>query len=152
MRLVPRLGSGIALIGRAGEMRRLRSALGRAERGEASAVLLSGDAGVGKTRVLTELADDASERGALVLTGRCLDIREGGLPYLPFAEALTPLTGSSDAAVAEAVRGWAALGRLLPAGAVPTGADGVEHTPVTSADQGGRMGTDHDLGPLQPYD
>jgi DNA-binding CsgD family transcriptional regulator/tetratricopeptide (TPR) repeat protein len=133
-------------------MRRLRSALGRAERAEASAVLLSGDAGVGKTRVLTELADDAAERGALVLTGRCLDIREGGLPYLPFVEALTPLAGSSDSAVAEAVRGRTALGRLLPAGAGPADSDGVEHQPVTSADQVRRVRTDHDLGQLQLYD
>lgn len=152
MRLVARLGSGVPLIARAGEMRRLRSALARADRGEACAVLLSGDAGVGKTRVLAELAEDAAERGTLVLTGRCLDIREGGLPYLPFSEAFTPLAGSSDAAVAELVRGRAALGRLLPAGTGPTDAFSDEHTPMSNTDQTRRVRTDHDLGQLQLYD
>ena len=87
MHLVPRLGSGIPLVARTNEMRRLRAAFARAERGEAGAVLLSGDAGVGKTRLLTALGEDVAAAGALVLTGRCIDVREGGLPYLPFAEA-----------------------------------------------------------------
>ncbi|HEX3816011.1 MAG TPA: AAA family ATPase [Mycobacteriales bacterium] len=149
---MPRLGSGIPLVARAAEMRRLRAALTRAERGEAGAVLLSGDAGVGKTRVLTELAGLASARGALVLTGRCLDVREGGLPYLPFAEALTPLAASHDAAVADAVAARGALGRLLPQMAAPP--DRSEHSTDSSADRDASRSvrTEHDLGQLQLFD
>jgi hypothetical protein len=51
-------------------------------------VLLSGDAGVGKTRLLAALGEYVASQGALVLTGRCIDARDGGLPYLPFADAL----------------------------------------------------------------
>jgi ABC-type cobalamin transport system ATPase subunit len=45
-------------------------------------VLLSGDAGVGKTRLLAALGEYVASQGALVLTGRCIDARDGGLPYL----------------------------------------------------------------------
>src|SRR5688500_16250460 len=114
MHLVPRLGSGIPIVARTQEMRQLRAAFARAERAEAGAVLLSGDAGVGKTRLLTALGEYAAGTGALVLTGRCIDVREGGLPYLPFAEALAPLATTSDPAVTAAVRARPALGRLLP--------------------------------------
>ncbi|EOD64600.1 AAA family ATPase, partial [Amycolatopsis vancoresmycina] len=109
MLLVPRLGSGIPLVARTHEMRRLRAAFARAERGEAGAVLLSGDAGVGKTRLLTALGEHVSACGGLVLTGRCIDVREGGLPYLPFAEALAPLGSAADPVVAAAVRARPAL-------------------------------------------
>ena len=44
-------------------------------------MLVSGDAGVGKTRLLTDLATTAERDGALVLTGRCVG-SGAGLPYL----------------------------------------------------------------------
>ncbi|HVV10179.1 helix-turn-helix transcriptional regulator [Amycolatopsis sp.] len=152
MRLVPRLGSGIPLVARVEEMRRLRSGFTRAERGEAGAALLAGDAGVGKTRLLAELAEFATGRGALVLTGRCLDVREGGLPYLPFAEALGPLATAEDSAVTEAVRIRPALGRLLPlAQAGPLSSS--EFVPVSSEhDVPHRARSEQDLGQLQLFD
>ena len=51
-------------------------------------MLLAGDAGVGKTRLLTELRDVALGEGWLVLAGHCLDLADGPLPYLPFSEIL----------------------------------------------------------------
>ncbi|MFD2418846.1 helix-turn-helix transcriptional regulator [Amycolatopsis pigmentata] len=152
MRLVPRLGSGIPLVARVEELRRLRAAFTRAERGEAGAVLLAGDAGVGKTRLLTELAEFAGERGALVLTGRCLDVREGGLPYLPFAEALAPLATDAEETVADAVRSRPALARLLPLtqAGPPAGAG---HPPAGSEyDLPHRARSEQDLGQLQLFD
>src|SRR3954464_6630882 len=116
MLIVPRLGSGIPLVARPHEMRRLRAAFARAERGEAGAVLLSGDAGVGKTRLLTALGEHVEAGGGLLLTGRCIDVREGGLPYLPFAEALAPLGRPADPAGPAGVRLRPARGRLLPEG------------------------------------
>ena len=152
--LVPRLGSGIPLVARADEMRRLRAAFAEAERGEAGAVLVSGDAGVGKTRLLSELADHAAGRGALVLIGRCLDVREGGLPYLPFAEALSPLSADEDPVVAEAVRLRPALARLLPQGAMPPVPGGEYLVPDTSGERDVpyRVRPEQDLGQLQLFD
>ncbi|MBB2937617.1 ATP/maltotriose-dependent transcriptional regulator MalT [Amycolatopsis bartoniae] len=149
---MPRLGSGIPLVARVDEMRRLRAGFTRAERGEAGAILLAGDAGVGKTRLLAELAEFAGSRGALVLTGRCLDVREGGLPYLPFAEALGPLATADDAAVVEAVRIRPALSRLLPL-AQPGPVSDVEYAPMTSEHEGPyRPRPEQDLGQLQLFD
>ncbi|QWF77512.1 helix-turn-helix transcriptional regulator [Amycolatopsis sp. CA-230715] len=155
MDTVPRLGSGIPLVARAEEMRRLSAAFEGAELGEANAVLLSGDAGVGKTRLLTELGARAGTAGALVLTGRSLDVREGGLPYLPFAEALAPLATSEDPVVAEAVRARPALDRLLPQGEPLPGGGKPEHMAVTTAteqDPSRRRRAEQDLGQLQLFD
>ncbi|NKQ53064.1 AAA family ATPase [Amycolatopsis sp. K13G38] len=152
MRLVPRLGSGIPLVARVDEIRRLRAGFTRAERGEAGAVLLSGDAGVGKTRLLSEVAEFATGRGALVLTGRCLDVREGGLPYLPFAEALGPLATAEEPVIAEAVRTRPALGRLLPLAQAGVPAS-TEYVAVSSEHEvPHRARPEQDLGQLQLFD
>ncbi|WP_158880361.1 helix-turn-helix transcriptional regulator [Amycolatopsis anabasis] len=107
---MPRLGSGISLIARGPELNLLRAALTRAADGEANAVLVAGDAGVGKSRLLAELVGLARETGATVLTGRCLDVDEAGLPYLPFVEALGQLTAGQRAALTERP----VLSRLVP--------------------------------------
>ncbi|GAA4528180.1 helix-turn-helix transcriptional regulator [Amycolatopsis samaneae] len=154
MPLVPRLGSGIPLVGRTHEMRRLGAAFARAERREAGAVLLSGDAGVGKTRLLTELGEHVAARGALVLTGRCIDVREGGLPYLPFAEALAPLGTAADPGIAAAVRARPALGRLLPQGQEPDAPLAGEYGEMTANEREAprRPRAEQDLGQLQLFD
>jgi DNA-binding CsgD family transcriptional regulator/tetratricopeptide (TPR) repeat protein len=51
-------------------------------------VLLSGDAGVGKTRLLTEVLDDLARQGWTCLVGHCLDFGDSSMPYLPFVEML----------------------------------------------------------------
>ncbi|WP_128429611.1 helix-turn-helix transcriptional regulator [Streptomyces cyaneus] len=81
------------LIGRDGELARLSAVLERARSGEARAVLVAGDAGVGKTRVLDEVAGRAAGDGMIVLTGHCVDLGDVGLPYLPFTEVLGVLAG-----------------------------------------------------------
>src|SRR5256885_7263806 len=116
---MPRLGSGIALVARSREMDRLRAAFERAAGGSAAAVLVAGDAGVGKTRITEELSAMAKGQGALVLTGRCLDAGEAGLPYLPFAEAL----GQARHLLPADILARPALARLLPEGALPAVAD-----------------------------
>ncbi|GAA3530421.1 helix-turn-helix transcriptional regulator [Amycolatopsis ultiminotia] len=156
MSLVPRLGSGIPLVARTQEMRRLRAAFARAERGAASAVLVAGDAGVGKTRLLTALGEHTGSCGALVLSGRCIDVRDGGLPYLPFAEALEPLGSAADPVVAAAVGGRPALRRLLPQGGAPepAGAGAGAHGQVATGAREGmrRSQPEQDLGQLQLFD
>ena len=65
----------------------LRERLTQSGRGEPGVVLLSGEPGVGKTRLLTELADSAVAQGWRVLVGQAFD-SAGMPPYLPFVEAL----------------------------------------------------------------
>ncbi|MFD7658502.1 AAA family ATPase [Actinosynnema sp. NPDC059797] len=142
---VARLGSGIPLVARGRELTRLRVALDEAARGEAGAVLVAGDAGVGKTRLVDELAAAAGD--ALVLTGRCLDVGETGLPYLPFTEALGQLreAGLLDVAARPA------LGLLLPELALPAGHDGSRAVSGLPSVLVGRR-PEQDVGQLQLFD
>ncbi|MEU1556196.1 AAA family ATPase [Streptomyces scabiei] len=102
-------------VGRDSEMARLRDVLDRAGRGEPRAVLVAGDAGVGKSRTLAEAAAYAAEHGTLVLTGHCVDLGDVGLPYLPFTEILGAL--AADERFAPLLRAHPATGRLLGGGA-----------------------------------
>jgi DNA-binding CsgD family transcriptional regulator/tetratricopeptide (TPR) repeat protein len=79
------------IVGRAVELAALDDALRRATAGEPSFVLVGGDAGLGKTRLVTEFAAGARAAGARVLTGACLDLGGDGLPYGPFLEQLREL-------------------------------------------------------------
>ena len=76
------------LVGRTAESARLESALESAREGVGSAVLITGDAGIGKSRFVSEFAEHAGRSGATVLAGRCLDLIGTGLPYLAIMEAL----------------------------------------------------------------
>jgi DNA-binding CsgD family transcriptional regulator len=107
---VPRQGFGVRLVARRDELRTLTDALTRARSGDAGAVLLSGDAGVGKSRLLAELEARARDAGDVVLTGRCLDTAEAALPYLPFVEVIAQLAESRP----DLVAAHPAVGRLLP--------------------------------------
>jgi DNA-binding CsgD family transcriptional regulator/tetratricopeptide (TPR) repeat protein len=99
------------LVGREDELRLLLDALHAAGEGRPAAVLLGGDAGVGKTRLLVQVVDDAP-RPLVVARGGCVDLGEVGLPYLPFVEALTDLVREVPE-VAE----LSGLGPLLAGGA-----------------------------------
>ena len=61
------------LVGRAAELGRLESLL-TAAAGQPVVALVGGDAGVGKTRLVTELTAGARERGFTVLVGRCAEL------------------------------------------------------------------------------
>ncbi|MEV6106441.1 AAA family ATPase [Streptomyces sp. NPDC051940] len=79
------------LVGRHAELSRLTGLLDRAREGEARAVLVAGDAGVGKTRLLDETATRAAAAGMTVVTGHCVDLGDVGLPYLPLTEIFRTL-------------------------------------------------------------
>jgi DNA-binding CsgD family transcriptional regulator/tetratricopeptide (TPR) repeat protein len=80
-----------ALVGRDADLAALCDAFGRARAGEPTAVLVGGEAGVGKTRLVEEFCRYVSGEGAQVLTGQCLELGEEGLPFAPFAAALRDL-------------------------------------------------------------
>jgi len=109
------------LVGRAPEVRALTAALERAGRSQPGVVLVAGDAGVGKTRLLAEVAERAAEAGATVLVGHCLDVGGVGLPYLPFTEALRPLT--ADGAAGSSLPDGEWRGVELGTRAAPPGGD-----------------------------
>jgi DNA-binding CsgD family transcriptional regulator len=109
------------LIGRAEELAALTGALDRAAAGAAAVMLVSGDAGVGKSHLVGALTRIARDRGCTVLVGQCAELGES-MPYLPLADALW--TGSGDPALRAALDDRPVLRRLLPdAGddAVPAG-------------------------------
>jgi DNA-binding NarL/FixJ family response regulator len=122
-----RLASPV-LIGRRAELERLTAALAAAG-GGAPVLLVAGDAGVGKTRLISEFTSLAIAGGSTVLVGGCLALGGGGLPYAPFAEALRRLARARPPAELDAVVGDARgeLARLVPAlsapGSMPPGPD-----------------------------
>jgi DNA-binding CsgD family transcriptional regulator len=112
------------LIGRGDELDRLLAVLDAAAQGQAGGALVGGDAGVGKTRLITELIDRARDRDCMVLVGQCVELGES-MPYLPLAEALWGATRdpATAPAVRDALRDRPVLARLLPdsASASPAG-------------------------------
>lgn len=78
------------IVGRAEEMDRLGRALEATAGGRGGAVIVSGEAGVGKTRLLTEFVA-ARCTGATVLVGACLALADGAPPYWPVVDALRAL-------------------------------------------------------------
>ena len=102
------------LLGREEELQALRLSTGLdgpGARGR-SVVLLAGDAGVGKTRLVAELVADARTRGWRTLVGHCLDVADRGLPYLPFSDLVEQLRSAEPEVGERLVTAHPALGAL----------------------------------------
>lgn len=82
---MPRLLATPDLVGREQEIQQLIEHFDSAVDGKGTTVFVSGEAGVGKTRLVSEFLDHAKRDGAKVLTGWCLS--EAAIPYFPFTEA-----------------------------------------------------------------
>ena len=104
------------LVGRSAELDVLEAAWARAVAGDARVVLVGGDAGLGKTRLVSELAARVRAGGGRVLVGGCFDVGDEGLPYGPFVEALRSLSRETEPAELAAILGTAGeeLVRLVP--------------------------------------
>ncbi|QHA07008.1 AAA family ATPase [Streptomyces broussonetiae] len=101
-------------VGRTDELDTLNEALARAAAGEPQALLLGGEAGVGKTRLVEEFAA-AAGRHAVVAVGGCVEIGADGLPFAPFSTALRALRDALSEQFAAAAHGQEEeLARLLP--------------------------------------
>jgi len=83
--LKPWLPAEPALVGRDSEIEQLLQHLDSALHGKGTAVFISGEAGVGKTRLVNEFLNRSKKMGAEVLCGWCLS--EAAIPYFPFTEA-----------------------------------------------------------------
>jgi predicted ATPase/DNA-binding CsgD family transcriptional regulator len=98
----------------------LSEALERTAAGRPGVVLISGEAGVGKSRLLAELAALAAAQGVRMVGGLCVDVAAGTLAYAPFIDIVRDLhrTGSTKSLPAST---RAELGRLVPEVAAGTG-------------------------------
>ena len=101
-----------ALVGRPRELERLEEGMRQAAAGHGGTVLVAGDAGIGKTRLVAELGARARAAGAQTLVGRCIDLVGAEVPYLPVAEAIRPLMARED--VRELLASARELWWLLP--------------------------------------
>ncbi|MFF4431373.1 AAA family ATPase [Streptomyces sp. NPDC001513] len=117
-------------VGRADELAVLTDALTRAAGREPQAMLIGGEAGVGKTRLTEEFICAAERRGAVVAVGGCVEIGAEGLPFAPFSTALRTLHRLLPAELAAATAGQEdELARILPElGDTPRGPHDEEST------------------------
>jgi ATP/maltotriose-dependent transcriptional regulator MalT len=112
------------LVGRSGQLSVLDTALTEACGGHPSAVLVGGEAGVGKSRLVSEFAERARGKGARVLAGGCLELGVDGLPFAPFTSMLRDLARDLGAdGIAALLPGGTTreLARLLPEFGEPAG-------------------------------
>lgn len=113
---VSQLPSPFPLVGRERELALLGGALDRAAGGEGGTLLLHGEGGIGKTRLVRDTAADAARRGWTVAFGRAYPV-ESGVPYALFADAFLPiLRGLEPGQLTLLTRGHdAELAALFPA-------------------------------------
>ena len=111
-------------VGRVEELELLEAARGRAADADPAVVLVGGEAGIGKTRLVAELTSRCANDGTRVLAGGCVPVGDGALPYAPIVEAMRALVTDVGVGAVRELAGpsWRELARLLPAlGAPETG-------------------------------
>src|SRR3954462_9610176 len=84
-------GPAAPLVGRGSERVVLREELATAIAGRGRLILIGGEAGIGKTTLANDLAAEAAQRGALVLTGHCYDLTNTP-PYGPWLDLFGTLS------------------------------------------------------------
>ncbi|WP_281277770.1 helix-turn-helix transcriptional regulator [Myceligenerans xiligouense] len=123
-----RRSTTIPLVSRQAQVGSLLRAVERASAGRPGLALVGGDAGVGKTRLISHVAQAAEQAGASAVVVHCVDLGQVGIPYLPFTDALAQLqAGAAGPEAAARVAGLVAerpaLWRLLE----PGGGGGADH-------------------------
>jgi class 3 adenylate cyclase/tetratricopeptide (TPR) repeat protein len=87
VRVTPSAQTRTSFVGREAELADLRRYVEEASEGHGALVLVGGEPGVGKTRLVLEAAEEASQFGMMALVGRCYEM-ETATPYLPLIEIL----------------------------------------------------------------
>ena len=128
-------------VGRAAELAALDAALAATAEGRPEVVLVGGEAGVGKTRLIAELTGRAAACDMLVASGGCVELTAGTAPYLAFTEALRDLGRAVGPRAWERMCAGAPpeLASLLP------GASGAPGEGAGAAARGRLLGQAHDL-------
>ncbi|MGP3968624.1 helix-turn-helix transcriptional regulator [Streptomyces sp. 6N223] len=123
-------------VGRHPERAALAECLALAGGGQPQAVLIGGEAGVGKTRLVEEFLGQARADGALVALGACVEVAADGLPFAPVSTVLRALHRQLGEELTEAAAGFGGeLARLLPELAEP----GVVVPPAHDEEVRGRL-------------
>ena len=143
-------------IGRQEELASLAGLLDRVRSHVPAFALVGGEAGVGKTRLIRELAELAADQGYCVLTGQCVELGGEGLPLAPLVDALRTLARTMPPGQLADVLGSAApaLSRLLPElaqvmAAAPAGTAGqAPPAALAGADMSKAQLLEHVLGTL----
>ncbi|HET9436508.1 MAG TPA: AAA family ATPase [Candidatus Limnocylindrales bacterium] len=105
-----------SFVGRGVELARLRGLLADVTAGRGRTIIVAGEAGIGKSRLLSRFAELASDGGARVVEGACLETADDGVPYAPFVELLRELVRDTPSERLPALLGPARseLARLVP--------------------------------------
>jgi DNA-binding CsgD family transcriptional regulator len=113
--VTPSLVSPI-LIGRQVERTALTEALERVIAGGSATLLVGGEAGVGKSRLVQELVGEARTRGTRVLSGGCVELDGAGIPFAPIVDMLRALDRDVGTDELDELLGSARteIGRLVP--------------------------------------
>ena len=108
--------AGGRLIARAGELDRLALAWSAASAGTSRTVIVAGEAGIGKSSLVRAFAQRVRSSGGRVLSGACLPLGTGDLPYGPFVEAFRGMLKTLQPGEIPAAFGHdrAEMARLLP--------------------------------------
>ena len=133
------------LAGRQRDVARLREALDRALAGRGRLVVLIGEAGAGKSRLVSELTAAAARRQARVLVGRCYET-ERILPFAPWVHALRSGRVVEERHIFDTLEpGWRdEVGRLLP----ELSSEGTPPAPASGGELAARSGGD----PRYPFE
>jgi DNA-binding CsgD family transcriptional regulator/tetratricopeptide (TPR) repeat protein len=111
--VVARRVSSPTFVGRVAERAALSEALERATAGQPGVVVIGGEAGVGKSRLLAEVTTLAAAMPATTVAGVCVGVATGSLPFAPFVDIVGDLHDARlTAALPASAR--AELGRLVP--------------------------------------
>lgn len=126
----PEADLGFPLVGRSNELGQLVGLLARVTSGEGHTVLIEGEPGIGKSRLLQEIAGYAATRGIRTLRTNCYEI-ERGMPYQPVIDLVTQAVGRSSNA---SLRKMPAIAAAEIAALVPSVAERFANLPALSTD------------------
>ena len=83
-------------VGRASELEAFERLVRRADEGAGCALMVSGEAGIGKSRFVAEIETRLGKTDAQLLVGECVEVAEGELAFAPIVAALRPVMNDRE--------------------------------------------------------